>query len=579
MAAVRRNPVALSDANRKLLEDWTQQFDRNWDEGRLPAWVRQLPPSESPLRLAALLELVKIDLRRHWLAGRERTVEYYLKDHPELAASKDVLLDLALHEYDVRREAGKPARPAEFAPRFPRIAGELTRRLEEAQASRTPVPTTVQPPPQTVRQGEPTGAPGDLPERFGRYRIVRLLGRGGMGSVYLAQDTQLDRPVALKVPHFRVEDGQELLERFHREARSAALLHHPNLCPVYDVNELNGTHYLTMAFVEGKPLSEFVAPDRRLPQRQVATVIRKMALALEYAHQQGIIHRDLKPSNVMLTAKGEPVIMDFGLARRTDGNDPRLTKAGSLLGTPAYMAPEQVNGELTIGPPADVYSVGVILYELLTGKLPFDGNPGYLVALILTQEPPPPSARRPDLDPPLDPICRKAMAKRVPDRYRSMDELAEALAAYLREPEAPPAPKPRPAEKPRSSGGPIPLAKLVPAPSADIPAALPVGDAGAGKKSDPPRPQTTPRPDNPFTDLPVVTAVPVGTSRPVPPPLPAQLPRRRRRSVLRTVLLVAAAVVGLLLLLVMGCALLVAVAEPGTGQYPEPIQPFPGMAK
>src|SRR5437667_1266581 len=109
MAVVRRNPIALSDANRKVLESWTQEFDRSWDEGRLPAWVRQLPPSESPLRLAALLELVKIDLRRHWLVGRERTAEAYVKDHPELNASKEVLLDLALHEYDVRAEAGKPA--------------------------------------------------------------------------------------------------------------------------------------------------------------------------------------------------------------------------------------------------------------------------------------------------------------------------------------------------------------------------------------------------------------------------------------------------------------------------------------
>jgi class 3 adenylate cyclase/predicted Ser/Thr protein kinase len=254
-----------------------------------------------------------------------------------------------------------------------------------------------------------------------------------MGTVYLAHDTQLDRPVALKVPRFGPEPDAAALERFYREARAAALLHHPNICPVYDVGEIDGIHFLTMAYIEGQTLAA-TAEGQALPQRQAAALVQTLALALEEAHSQGVIHRDLKPANIMLNKRREPVIMDFGLARRLSVSDPRLTHEGMLMGTPAYMSPEQVNGEVdAVGKASDIYTLGIILYELLTGQRPWKGPATSVLAQIITQDPVLPSKHRPDLDLRLEAICRKAMARDPSQRFASMGEFAEALGAYLRD--------------------------------------------------------------------------------------------------------------------------------------------------
>jgi serine/threonine protein kinase len=217
----------------------------------------------------------------------------------------------------------------------------------------------------------PFQAPKVLPAPFGRYKLLKLLGQGGMGTVYLAQDTQLDRRVALKIPLFDSADGSHVLERFYREARAAATVHHPNICPIYDVGENDGVPYLTMAFIEGRPLAE-IAGTKPLTPRQSALLVRKLALALAEAHQQKVIHRDLKPANIMIDRRSEPIVMDFGLARRSHAGDVRMTQEGSAMGTPSYMPPEQVSGNVDLmGPGSDIYSLGVILYELLAGRLPF----------------------------------------------------------------------------------------------------------------------------------------------------------------------------------------------------------------
>jgi serine/threonine protein kinase/formylglycine-generating enzyme required for sulfatase activity len=297
-------------------------------------------------------------------------------------------------------------------------------------------PETLMLPGSTHPSRRRAAAPAELPEKFGRYRILKRLGEGGMGCVYLAHDTQLDRQVALKVPHFAPEDDPEILERFAREARAAATLSHPNLCPVFDVGDVGGIHFLTMAYIEGKPLSDFIDEKKPLPQRQVAAVVRKLALALHEAHQRGVVHRDLKPSNIMINQRREPVIMDFGLARRSDRLETRLTQNGEFLGTPVYMAPEQIKGDLSaVGPRSDMYSLGVILYQLLTGRLPFTGTPFAVVGEILTQEPEPPSKHRPDLDKKLETICQRAMAKDGNNRYATMATLAAALTEFLRPPD------------------------------------------------------------------------------------------------------------------------------------------------
>jgi eukaryotic-like serine/threonine-protein kinase len=299
--------------------------------------------------------------------------------------------------------------------------------------------------------------PIKLSKRFGRYRIIKRLGRGAMGSVYLAHDTQLDRRVALKVPHFRTEgDASEPnrldVDRFYREARIAATLDHPNLCPVYDVGQIDGIHYLSMAYIKGRPLSDYIDPRKPMPPQRVAAVLRKLALALAVAHGRGVVHRDLKPSNIMVNSRRELIIMDFGLAWRLGSSDERLTKTGMVLGTPAYMSPEQLSGNAEdLGPRCDIYSLGVIMYELLTACRPFSGQEAVILGQILFIEPAPPSGHRPDLDARIEAICLKAMAKRPEERYGTMDDLATALGDYVRACGLPPH-APSPVARAESSG-------------------------------------------------------------------------------------------------------------------------------
>ncbi len=274
-----------------------------------------------------------------------------------------------------------------------------------------------------------------IPQSLGRYTIKQLLGRGGMGAVYLAHDAQLQRDVALKVPKFDAGTNSKLVSRFYREARSAANLSHPNLCPVFDVGEIEGTHYIAMAYIKGRPLASYVNPEKPSATRAIATIIRKVALAMEDAHQSGIIHRDLKPANIMIDHRKEPIVMDFGLACPQDlGNESRLTQDGALLGSPAYMSPEQLKGKSNaIGPASDIYSLGVVLYELLSGRLPFTGA-GSTIAMIgqiLTEEPTDLITVRADIDPALAAICKTAMTKDPESRYSTMKEFADALGGYL----------------------------------------------------------------------------------------------------------------------------------------------------
>jgi serine/threonine protein kinase len=346
-----------------------------------------------------------------------------------------------------------------------------------------------------------------IPRQFGRYQILDRLGRGGMGAVFRAVDTQLDRTVALKVP-FLANNDAGLRERFYREARAAAALHHPNICPVFDVGELDGLPYLTMAFLDGRPLADALADGRPFPPHQAALLVRKLALAMQYAHDRGVIHRDLKPGNVLLRPDGEPVVMDFGLARR--GDDPRtegMTRQGDVIGTIEYMSPEQFEGDnAAVGPASDVYSLGVVLYELLTGRRPYEGGTASKMASILFKPPPRPSDLRPGLPVPLEEICLRAMAKRPADRYPSMAEFAAALTAYLRSrlsgvapaaartpapPPTSPTPPPTPTTRPVREGV-APRATPKPPPAAP-PGPDPGDDPGWELVEDPP-PPSPPRP-------------------------------------------------------------------------------------
>jgi serine/threonine protein kinase/formylglycine-generating enzyme required for sulfatase activity len=386
--------------------------------------------------------------------GKARSVSV----QPRPAESHDPRIDAALAEYLERIDQGQPPDTEEFISQHSEIADELRsliaaevdlRQLAAREAADRADSTksfalhgqeTIAPQAQMQREG--AGGTSGLKEQFGRYRIVRVLGQGAMGTVYLAEDTQLQRQVALKTPHFDKDPSGELLERLYREARAAATLRHPHICPVHDVGQIDGTHYISMAYIEGHPLSAFIRANKPQPERQILIVIRKLAQALSEAHEHKIVHRDLKPANIMVDKRGEPLIMDFGLARQVRPDEEvRLTHSGMLVGTPAYMSPEQVGGEPDkIGPLTDEYSLGVILYELLTGQLPFRGSMMAVLGQIVTKDPTPLSQLRPGLDPRIEAVCSKMMAKEPSDRFPSLAAVAEELASILKNPGARPAP-------------------------------------------------------------------------------------------------------------------------------------------
>src|SRR5262245_42985183 len=267
-----------------------------------------------------------------------------------------------------------------------------------------------------------------LPARFGDYELLEEIARGGMGVVYKARQLRLDRVVALKMILQGGLACPESVQRFHREARAAAALAPPHIVAVYDNGELDGRHYFTMAHVEGASLRTVVKLSGLPPLPQAVAWLRAVTEAVAFAHQHGIIHRDLKPENVLLDGQGRPRVTDFGLAKRAEG-DPALTGAGEVLGTPAYMAPEQALGK-EVGPAADVYSLGGILYFLVTGQPPSQGRTVTEVLYQVVSVPPtPPSRLNPKVPPELEAVCLRCLAKAPADRYPS----AEALLAALRD--------------------------------------------------------------------------------------------------------------------------------------------------
>jgi beta-lactam-binding protein with PASTA domain/tRNA A-37 threonylcarbamoyl transferase component Bud32 len=256
----------------------------------------------------------------------------------------------------------------------------------------------------------------------GRYRIIRKLGSGGMANVYLAEDEELGRRVAIKLLNDRYANDELFIERFRREAKSAAGLSHPNIVSIYDRGEAEGTYYIAMEVIEGRSLKELILTRGPLPITAALTFAREILDALRFAHRHGIIHRDIKPHNILI---GERLkVTDFGIAR---AGTSQMTEAGSIMGTAQYLSPEQARGA-PVTAASDLYSVGIVLYEMLTGKVPFTGDSPIEIAMKHLNDPPkPPSRIRPEIPEELDQVVLRALAKQPEQRYQTAEEFSEDL--------------------------------------------------------------------------------------------------------------------------------------------------------
>src|SRR5215472_1364143 len=273
-------------------------------------------------------------------------------------------------------------------------------------------------------------------EALGKYEIKRTLGRGAMGTVYEGWDPIIARRVAIKtvkLPDSADPETEDALARFRREAQAAGRLTHPNIVAVFDYGETNDLAYIVMEFVDGPSLKTLLDKNERFALADTVRVMQDVLAGLQFSHERGVVHRDIKPANVMLTSSGQAKIADFGIARIESSS---MTQAGTVLGTPAYMSPEQFMGQV-VDARTDIYSSGVLLYQLLTGERPFEGGMSAIMHKALNTEPPPPSQLSVTAPPSFDAVVRRAMAKRPEDRFPSASAFAEAMQAALAKPAAP----------------------------------------------------------------------------------------------------------------------------------------------
>lgn len=391
----------MSAAIQANVEDVCEAFETAWQHGEEADLAHVLEQVASPQRSLLLRELVAIE--RH-----------YRSRHLGRAVTNDELLEI------------HPALRDELSMELSADQGEET----QAEADTHSMAKTVD---SAITVDDTGGTPFDeFPVEFGRYRLLSRLGTGGMGSVYLAEDTQLERQVALKLPQLGSQSDSQVVDRFYREAKAAATLSHANLCAVYDVGDLDGVHFLTMEYIKGRSLADRLKSGDRFNDRDAVRLIQKIAQALHQAHQRGVVHRDLKPANIMVDPEGEPTVTDFGLAQRRTEDATQITQHGQIIGTPSFMSPEQVDGDLEkIGPLSDVYSLGVVLFVLLTGQRPFQGSTAAVFAQIMTADPPPMNDYRDSVDPGLETLCRRIMARQPEDRYESMEAVARAADVWL----------------------------------------------------------------------------------------------------------------------------------------------------
>jgi tRNA A-37 threonylcarbamoyl transferase component Bud32 len=360
---------------------------------------------------------------------------------PGSSSEREKRLNEVLAAYLEAAQAGQQVNQEEWLARHPDLAGELAEffaNQERVGRLAAPLRSAISPdaPP---TQEDPTLPPepnaangpplGTKVRYFGDYELLEEIARGGMGVVYKARQASLNRIVAVKMILAGQLASESDIRRFRIEAEAAANLDHPNIVPIYEVGEHEGQHYFSMKLVAGPNLATRLA-DGPLPNREAAELLRTVALGVQHAHEQGVIHRDLKPANLLFAADGQPMVTDFGLAKKLD--EVGQTATGAVMGTPSYMAPEQASGRAKqLGPAADVYALGAILYECLTGRPPFQAATTLdTIMQVLTDDPKPPRQRNARIDPDLEAICLKCLAKAPGERYGSALALAEDLGRF-----------------------------------------------------------------------------------------------------------------------------------------------------
>jgi serine/threonine-protein kinase len=388
-------------------------------------------PPPTPDQFAELLAQVRADQVQRWRSGDHQTVERYLLRHPALAAEPSAVLALVRGEILLRMDQGETPSLEEYRRRFPALADSLRGIWSfyiHAESHLTPAIETGE---QTTAEASgATGVRALFPRALPGFELLELLGEGGMGVVLKARQIDLDRVVALKLIRLGPLAGAHLLARFHTEEKAIARLNHPGVVRIYSTGQHEGLVFFCMEYLAGGSLATRLRAGP-LPIRTAAEMIKSLAQAVGHAHEQGVLHRDLKPANVLLTAEGAPRVADFGLAKLLDADD-GLTSTGMVMGTPSYMAPEQTFGQGDIDARTDVYALGAIFYECLTGQPPFRGRTRQeTMEQVRTALPLPPRTLRRDTPRELEAICLKCLEKAREDRYPGAQTLADDLQRWL----------------------------------------------------------------------------------------------------------------------------------------------------
>jgi WD40 repeat protein/Flp pilus assembly protein TadD len=414
------------------LDGLLDRFEAAWRRGEHSAFDEYLAQAGSERRIL-LVELVHAELELRLKAGEPAGVEEYLDRYPELRTDQAAVMDRVATEF--RPREGDGASQEEYQARFPENAEALKDELASAAATEAvtlaPAGPAVDPvvlPPTAPPAVEPGVAQGSV--AVPGYEILGELGQGGFGVVYKARQLGLDRTVALKMILHAEHAGGDTRQRFRIEAEAVARLQHPHIVQIHEVGEAQGLPYFSLEFCAGGSLADRLR-GTPLPPREAAALLETLARAVQAAHERHIVHRDLKPGNVLFAANGQPKITDFGLAKKLD--EQGTTQTGAVMGTPPYMAPEQVGGKSQeIGPAADVYALGAVLYQCLTGRPPFSAATAVDTMLqVLTEEPVPPTKLQPQVPRDLETITLKCLRKEPSRRYVSAAALAEDLRRFL----------------------------------------------------------------------------------------------------------------------------------------------------